>query len=122
MTAPPHSEGSAFVAASEVPIEDLGDGITRQILAFGPELMVARASFETGAIGYLHSHPHAQIAYVESGRFRASVGGVERELQAGDTYYAKPGVEHGAVCLEAGVLLDIFTPKRADFLDKENRT
>ena len=26
------------------------------------------------------------------------------------------GVEHGCVCLEAGVLLDIFNPMREDFV------
>ena len=26
------------------------------------------------------------------------------------------GVEHGCVCTEAGVLLDIFTPMREDFV------
>lgn len=119
MAQPPHSEGTAFVIADDVPVEDLGDGIKRQILAYGPELMVVRAFFEEGAIGYLHSHPHSQIAYVGSGRFRATVDGEERELVAGDTYYAKPDVKHGAVCLEAGVLLDIFTPKREDFLGEE---
>jgi quercetin dioxygenase-like cupin family protein len=35
---------------------------------------------------------------------------------AGDSTYKQPDIEHGAVCLEAGVLLDIFTPCRQDFL------
>ena len=26
------------------------------------------------------------------------------------------GVEHGTVCLEAGKLVDVFSPKREDFL------
>lgn len=106
--------------AAEVPVEKLSEGISRQILAYGPELMVVRVSFETGAVGYLHSHPHSQIAFVESGRFRVTVGDEECELSSNDTYYARPDVQHGAVCLEAGVLLDIFTPKRDDFLPLES--
>ena len=38
-------------------------------------------------------------------------------LKAGDCAYVPPGVEHGAVCKEAGVLLDIFSPAREDFLE-----
>jgi quercetin dioxygenase-like cupin family protein len=28
-----------------------------------------------------------------------------------------PNVEHGAVCLSAGVLIDVFSPAREDFLE-----
>ena len=34
----------------------------------------------------------------------------------GDTYYVRTGVEHGVVALEDGILLDVFTPQREDFL------
>lgn len=111
-----HAEGTAFVIADDVPVEDLGDGIRRQILAYAPELMLARVFFEAGAVGAMHSHPHSQIAYVGAGRFRVTIDGEERELAAGDSYFAASQLEHGAVCLEAGVLLDIFTPMREDFL------
>ena len=119
MAANLHAKGTAFVIDSDVELEDLGDGIRRKILAYSDELMMVRAWFEEGAVGTLHTHPHSQIAYVESGRFRASIDGQERELVAGDTYYAAPGIVHGAVCLEAGVLIDVFTPKRSDFLGEE---
>ena len=35
---------------------------------------------------------------------------------AGDGYYVAPNLPHGCVCLEAGVLIDTFTPMREDFL------
>ena len=34
----------------------------------------------------------------------------------GDTILKEDGVEHGCVCTEAGILLDIFTPMREDFV------
>ena len=37
-------------------------------------------------------------------------------LKAGDSYYVEPNVPHGATALEEGVILDIFTPQREDFL------
>lgn len=33
-----------------------------------------------------------------------------RTVRAGDTILKEDGVEHGCVCTEAGILLDIFTP------------
>jgi len=53
-----------------------------------------------------------------SGKFELTIGGEKKILEAGDGYYVEPDELHGAVCLEAGVLIDCFTPMRADFLKK----
>ena len=42
--------------------------------------------------------------------------GVTHTVRAGDTILKEDGVEHGCVCTEAGILLDIFTPMREDFV------
>ncbi len=109
-----------YILAKEAEIEDLGDGIRRQILGYGPDLMAVRVWFETGAVGQQHAHHHAQTSYVESGRFLATIDGQERELGPGDGFFVKPQEMHGAVCLEAGVLIDMFSPVRADFLGIED--
>ena len=67
-------------------------------------------------VGALHHHPHTQITYVVSGAFDFTVDGVTRTVRAGDTILKEDGVEHGCVCTEAGILLDIFTPMREDFV------
>ena len=72
--------------------------------------------FEKGAVGALHHHPHTQITYVVSGAFDFTVDGVTRTVRTGDTILKEDGVEHGCVCTEAGILLDIFTPMREDFV------
>ena len=69
-----------------------------------------------GAVGALHHHPHTQITYVVSGAFEFTVDGVTRTVHKGDTILKEDGVEHGCVCTEAGILLDIFTPMREDFV------
>ncbi len=51
-----------------------------------------------------------------SGRFEACVGETRRTLGPGDGYYVAPDEPHELLCLEAGTLLDIFSPLRADFL------
>ena len=109
-----------FVVAKEVEKEDLGGGISRQILGYGPEIMLVRVWFKAGSVGAVHSHPHSQSTYVESGKFEMEIGGQKRVLGAGDSTYMEPNVEHGAVCLEAGVLLDAFSPVREDFLSEGN--
>lgn len=108
-----------FVVAKDTVKEDLGDGITRQILGYGPEIMIVRVWFETGAVGQVHAHRHSQSTYVESGEFEVFIDGEKRVLGAGDSFYIAPHLDHGAVCLEAGVLIDTFSPLREDFLGLE---
>ncbi len=110
-------ESKQFVVADEVEKEDVGGGITRQIMGYNDSLMLVKVHFSQGAIGYTHKHPHSQVAYVESGVFEFTIGEETKTLNAGDCAYVPPESEHGAVCLEAGVLLDIFSPAREDFLE-----
>jgi quercetin dioxygenase-like cupin family protein len=91
-------------------------GVTRQVLADSPGLMVVAFGFDTGAIGARHSHPHVQSTYVESGRFRFEIGTETFDVAPGDGFVIPSGVEHGCTCLSAGRLIDSFTPRRDDFL------
>ncbi len=105
-----------FVYNAEVEARDLGGGVTRKVLGYGDDLMCCELHFEKGSIGALHHHPHTQCSYVVSGAFEFTIGGVKKVVRAGDSLFKLPEVEHGCVCLEAGVLLDFFTPMRKDFL------
>ena len=93
-----------------------GEGVTRRILAYTDGLMCVENTFEKGAVGALHSHPHTQITYVVSGAFSFTIDGETKIVRKGDTMLKQDGVIHGCTCLEAGVLLDIFTPMREDFV------
>jgi quercetin dioxygenase-like cupin family protein len=53
---------------------------------------------------------------VESGVFEVEIDGEKRELSAGDAFYIPPHLLHGAICKEAGVLIDVFSPMREDFV------
>lgn len=105
-----------FIYRNETVLQDLGEGVTRRILAHGGGMMAVEVTFTEGAVGPMHSHPHEQLTYVLSGRFSFTIDGVTKEVGAGDTLYKKPDVVHGCICLEAGTLLDTFTPQREDFL------
>jgi len=106
-----------FFMKRDVESEDLGGGVSRKILAYSDNLMAVEISFEKGAIGELHSHPHEQCTYILEGVFEFQVGNESRVVKAGDMTYKQPNIKHGVVCLEAGRLLDIFSPKREDFLE-----
>lgn len=85
-------------------------------MGYDPSVMLVKVQFEQGAIGSKHSHPHAQTTCIVSGSFEVEVGDEKKVLHAGDGFYIPPGTVHGVKCLEAGLLLDAFSPVREDFL------
>ena len=91
-------------------------GVIRQVLSERPELMLVSFSFEAGAEGRPHSHPHVQATYVHAGRFLFTVGDETKEIGPGDSLVVPANAVHGCRCLEAGVLIDSFAPRRDDFL------
>ena len=91
-------------------------GNRRAVLSHRPELMLVAFSFDKGAIGALHSHPHTQVSYVAKGVFEVTVDGTTTTLPAGSSFIVAPNLVHGVVALEEGLLIDTFTPRRDDFL------
>ena len=101
---------------SEAAPFDAGNGVTRRVLAYTEDMMVVQVAFAAGGVGATHTHPHVQSTYVASGRFVYTVGDVEHVLGPGDSVVVEPNEPHGTKCLEAGALIDVFTPMRGDFL------
>lgn len=91
-------------------------GNRRAVLSHRPELMLVAFSFDKGAIGALHSHPHTQVSYVATGVFEVTVDGITTTLPTGSSFIVAPNLVHGVVALEEGLLIDTFTPRRDDFL------
>lgn len=109
-------QSSCFFRGNEVEPVVAGEGMLRQNLGYDDKIFMARVIFKANAEGYTHSHPHSQVTYVESGVFDFTIGEETQRLVAGDGTYIPPGADHGAVCIEEGVLLDVFSPIREDFL------
>lgn len=105
-----------FIENNEIAWEQMDTGIKRKVMAWDDKLMLVKVEFEKGGVGSLHQHYHTQISHVESGVFEVEIAGEKKVLKAGDAFYIPPNTIHGAVCLEAGVLIDVFSPMREDFV------
>ena len=106
-----------FIEDEQVPWKEIDPGVKRKIMAYNDHLMMVKVQFDKGGVGSLHHHPHSQISHVESGQFEIEINGNKKILTAGDAFYVPPNVMHGAVCLEAGTLIDVFSPMREDFIE-----
>ena len=107
---------TGFIENEQLEWQPAGDGIRRKIMAYDPSLMLVKVDFEQGAVGAVHKHVHVQITHIESGVFEVEIAGDKKVLKAGDGFHIASNVEHGVVCLEKGVLIDVFSPMRDDFL------
>ncbi len=107
---------SSFVMSQSVEVQELGGGVSRRVLAHDEKIMMVEVAFETGAEGAPHRHVHEQLCYVLEGRFEFTIGEETQVVDQGDSMHFSSNVLHGTRCLEAGRLLDVFTPCRQDFL------
>ena len=105
-----------FARDAGLPWEEAGDGVKRKVLCYEPQVMMVRVIFEKGAVGPEHNHPHLQCSLIESGVFDITIAGRTERLTAGDSFLVPSDARHSAVAVEAGTLLDVFTPMRRDFV------
>jgi quercetin dioxygenase-like cupin family protein len=108
-----------FVENESLEWQQMAPGVRRKIMSYDEKLMLVRVEFEKGGIGARHQHYHVQITSVESGVFEVEINGEKRIVKAGDVFHVPSNLWHGAVCLEAGVLIDVFSPMREDFIGDE---
>lgn len=96
--------------------EVLGGGVSRKMLGYDNQIMMVLVKFDEGALGSPHQHFHTQATYCVSGKFEFEIDGVKQIVTGGDGVYIEPNLLHSAICLEAGMLIDTFSPVREDFL------
>ena len=103
---------------SEIPYEELGDGVKRKILNSSGTLMMVEVTMDKGGVGKMHMHPHQQISYIVKGSVEFTIKDKKQVVGSGDSIYIASDFNHGAKALEDSVIVDIFTPIREDFLQK----
>ena len=105
-----------FTFNQDVTATNCEPGVTRKILSYSDELMMVEVSFAKGAKGNFHSHEHLQISYVAKGSFQFTIDGQTKIVTQGDSTYMPSNSVHGVLALEDAILVDVFNPRRDDFL------
>ena len=86
-------------------------------MGYDDKIMLVKVEFQVGAVGTMHEHYHSQVTYVESGEYELTIGEQTKIVKGGDSFYIPPHVLHGAICNKAGILIDVFSPIREDFME-----
>jgi quercetin dioxygenase-like cupin family protein len=109
-----------YVPWHTVPLEDLNPLLQRQFV-FGQEIMLARVLLKKGCIVPLHSHHNEQLTYIVEGALKFYIDGQEIVVHAGEVLCIPSNMPHKAEALEDTVDLDVFTPPRADWINKTDQ-
>ena len=106
-------------AWTKVELETLNPLLQRQLVT-GSKVMLARILLKTGCVVPLHSHHNEQLAYIVEGALQFHIDDREITVSAGEVLCIPPHMPHEAIALEDTVDVDIFTPPRQDWLNKED--
>ena len=113
------SSVKSFITDESLEWEVVAPGVKRKIVTYDERIMLVKVAFDKGGIGTLHHHYHTQLTYITNGGvFEVEIDCKKQVLKDGDVFHAAPNLVHGVVCLEAGTLIDVFSPMREDFIKK----
>jgi quercetin dioxygenase-like cupin family protein len=98
-----------------MPAEQLNPEITRRAV-HTENLTIARLQIAKVAVVPEPSHVSEQVATVERGALRFVIGGRELVLRGGESVAIPSNVPHSVVALEDTTVVDIFSPRRDDWL------
>lgn len=91
-------------------------GVDLDSLAVGEKSMVTKMNYIVGNYAAEHTHPQEQCGYVISGKYLMTIEENEFILETGDSYAVPGNTVHSFKVLEAGEVIDVFTPHREDYL------
>ena len=118
-----HAAGTAalqYIPWHSVPLEELNPLLQRQFVV-GQEIMVARVLLKKGCIVPEHSHHNEQLTYILDGALKFWIDGKEIVVHAGEVLCIPPHMPHKAEAMEDTVDLDVFTPPRADWINRSDQ-
>ena len=105
-----------IVKYSSAKVTQAFPGVMRRVLANSPSVMLTEHTLEKGAVLPDHNHPHEQLVYLLSGELRMEMEGTQFTMVSGDSLAIPSNVNHKVTAAEKSTVLDIFTPRRDDYL------
>ena len=109
-----------YIPWHTIPLEELNALLQRQFVV-GQEIMLARVLLKKGCIVPEHSHHNEQLTYILDGALKFWIDGKEIIVHSGEVLCIPAHMPHKAEAVEDTVDLDVFTPPRADWINKTDQ-
>ena len=100
-------------------VEKLNDKLSRQMIS-GENATISQLLLKKGAVVPRHSHVNEQYSWILSGALKFVFDDREIVVNGGEILLIPANVAHSAVAMEDTVDVDIFAPRREDWIRKED--
>jgi len=107
------------VPCDQVEREQLTPLLQRQFFST-PQLTIARFELKQGCSIPEHHHHNEQVTSVFAGALKLSFSGKDVVVRPGETVSIPPHLPHSAEALEDTLVIDVFTPPRRDWEQKQD--
>ena len=104
-----------FTTLASLPVKEIFGGAIRGHYAHLDRMTIGEVDLKAGTVLPLHRHPHEQISYIVTGRFRFTVGDETTVLEPGMVALIPGNVMHGGETLTDCRVIDLFSPVREEY-------
>ncbi len=104
-----------FYDWSRIEKEQVAPKVTRQ-LVHAENVTVARIHLDRGAVVAEHSHVNEQVTLLLAGRVKLTSPDHVEIVEAGQVIQMLPNVPHRLDALEESLAIDVFAPRRDDWM------
>lgn len=108
-----------FTTWDAVELEQMSELISRKYVA-GDKAMLAQIFLKKDAVVPEHHHESEQITFILEGALKFELEGREVVVRKGEVLVIPSNVPHRAVALEDTLDIDVFSPLRMDWINKED--
>ncbi len=108
-----------FTSWDKIETENLSATISRKMMS-GAHSTLARVFLAKGAIVPRHSHDSEQFSWIISGALRFIFDDRELVVRGGEMVFIPANEPHAAEALEDTVDIDFFSPRRDDWISKND--
>lgn len=104
----------------DLPVEAMTPMIDRSYLS-GVRASLARFVMRRDAVVPTHQHESEQLSWVRAGCLRFEVAGQRFEVPAGSVLRIPANLPHSAVAVEPSEVMDLFSPRRDDWINQQDQ-
>jgi len=102
--------------ASRNGYKEIIEGICIKTISYGENSLMVEFMFEKGSSIPEHKHINEQTGYLVKGSIRLYIDGKAHEFYPGDSWTIRPNVTHRAEIIEDSVAVEVFSPRREDYI------
>ncbi len=110
-----------FGIASRNGYKEIIHGISIKTLSYGENSLLVEFLLQKGSSLTEHKHINEQTGYLVKGSIRLFIDGKSKVLHPGDSWTILSNVNHKAEILEDSVAIEVFCPRREDYIKYENK-